>query len=384
VLSLFAITAGLMIGGVVIDLLAGSSFELSGVFIWLIAFVFAAVGALIAIRQPANKLGWIFLGVALSAGLAEITSAYADYWTNGKGGVQAIAEAAAWYASLSWMPFILVPATFLLLLFPDGHLLSARWRPIAWCAAIGIIGGFVATGLTAGQLEDYPQLANPYAVDSGLIDLLTGLAWLALLIGVLGSAASLVIRYRRAAGDRRLQMKWLALAGGVAAVTFPVAIAGSDLWGDGVANVAIMISVIAIPIAAGIAILRYRLYDIDVVVNRTVVYGVLTATLAGVYIASVLLLQVVLNGATGDSSLAVAASTLGVAALFRPARTRIQRGVERRFFRRRYDARVTLEAFAGRLRDEVALDALSLELRNVVTETVQPEHVSLWLREGAR
>ena len=186
-----------------------------------------------------------------------------------------------WYGSLSWIPFILVPATFLLLLFPDGHLLSPRWRPIAWCAALGIAGNFVTTGLTAGPLEDYPQLMNPYGVTSSVLDPLTGLSFLALIVGIGGSAVSLILRFRRATGEERVQIKWLALAGAIVAVIFPIALVLYDVWGEAVSNVAIMLSVLGLPIAAGVAILRYRLYDIDVVINRTLVYGALTVILAG-------------------------------------------------------------------------------------------------------
>ena len=373
----FALT--LLLASSVISAAGGSGVGLSG-FISAIVLVFAGVGALIATRHPGNAIGWIFLSVGVSAGLAEVAHAYADYWLDGAGGSEGLAKAAAWYGSLSWIPFILVPATFLLLLFPDGRLLSPRWRPIAWCAALGIAGGFVTQGLTPGPLEDYPQLMNPYGVTSSVLDPLTGLSFLAMIVGIGGSAASLVVRFRRATGEERVQIKWLALAGAIVAVVFPIALAGYDVWGEGVTNVAIMLSVLGLPVAAGVAILRYRLYDIDVVINRTLVYGALTATLAAAYLGSVLILQLALGGLTSDSNLAIAGSTLAVAALFRPARNRIQELVDRRFYRRRYDAQRTLENFSARLRDEVDLAALDAELRGVVAETMQPAHVSLWLR----
>jgi hypothetical protein len=378
-----ALAVTLLVASSVIYAAAGSGVSLS-VFLWVIALVFSAVGALIATRQPGNAIGWIFLSVGVTAGLAEVTHGYADYWVGGNGGSEALAKAAAWYGDLSWIPFILVPATFLLLLFPDGRLLSPRWRPIGWCAALGIAGVFVTTGLTSGPLEDYPQLMNPYGVTSSVVDPLTGLSFLALIVGIGGSAVSLILRFRRATGEERVQIRWLALAGVFVAVIFPIALAGYDLWGEDVSNIAIMLSVLGLPVAAGVAILRYRLYDIDVVINRTLVYGALTVTLAGTYLGSVLLLQLLLNGLTGDSGLAVAASTLAVAALFRPARTRIQGVVDRRFYRRKYDAAQTLSAFSGRLRDEVDLEALTAELRTVVNEAMQPSHVSLWLREAGR
>jgi hypothetical protein len=381
--GLVGLALTLLVASSVIYAAGGSGVSIS-VFLWAIALVFAGVGSLIATRQPGNAIGWIFLSVGVSAGLAEVAHAYADYWVGGSGGSEALAKTAAWYGSLSWIPFILVPATFLLLLFPDGRLLSPRWRPIAWCAALGIAGGFVTQGLTPGPLEDYPQLMNPYGVSSSVLDPLTGLSFLVLIVGIGGSAASLIVRFRRATGEQRVQIKWLALAGALVAVIFPIALVGYGVWGEDVSNVAIMLSVLSLPVAAGVAILRYRLYDIDVVINRTIVYGALTVILAGTYLGSVLVLQLLLNGLSGDSGLAVAASTLGVAALFRPARARVQGVVDRRFYRRKYDAGRTLTAFSTRLRDEVDLEALSSELRAVVDDAMQPSHVSLWLREAPR
>ena len=351
----------------------------AGLFTSALAVVFSAVGVLVASRHPGNATGWLFLGVGVATGLGTLAGSYADAWIAGAyEDSPRLGELAAWYGTLSWMPFILVPCTFVLLLFPDGHLLSPQWRWVAWCAGAGIAGGFITTGITPGPLEDQPTVDNPFGIHTALIDPLTGLSLLLIAIGMVGSAASAVIRFRRAHGERRQQMKWLALAGTVVAVTVPVSVVGSDvLWSDDAVNVACMLAVLGLPIAAGIAILRHRLYDIDVVINRTLVYGGLTATLGAAYLVLVLLISL----AVGRSGLAVAVSTLAVAALFGPARARIQAGVDRRFYRRRYDATQTLEAFGGRLRDELDLEALAADLRGVVVDTVQPAHVSLWLRE---
>jgi hypothetical protein len=351
----------------------------SDLFISALAVVFSGVGVLVASRHPGNATGWLFLGVGVATGLGTLAGSYADAWVAGRyDGWRWLGELAAWYGTLSWIPFILVPCTFVLLLFPDGHLLSPRWRWVAWCAGAAIAGVFITSGLRAGPLEDQPTVDNPFGVETALIEPLTGLSVLLLAIGMAGSAASAVVRFHRAQGERRQQMKWLALAGTVVAVTVPVSVVGSDtLWDDTVVNIACMVAVLGLPIAAGIAILRHRLYDIDVVINRTLVYGALTATLGAAYLVLVLLISL----AVGRSGLAVAVSTLAVAALFGPARARIQAGVDRRFYRRRYDATRTLEAFGGRLRDELDLEALADDLRGVVVDTVQPAHVSLWLRE---
>jgi hypothetical protein len=342
---------------------------------------FSAVGALVAKRHPGNPIGWIFLGVAVSSGLGGFAHGYAQYRLDGGGAAGIVAGTAATYATVSWIPFVLVPPTFLLLLFPDGHLPSRRWRPVAWAAAAGIAGTLATSWMVPGSLEDFPSVRNPYGIDSSLIGLLQGLAYLVLFAGVIGSAVSVVVRFRRGRQEQRQQIKWLAVAGGVAAVALIVNLAFYDVLGENVANGLIMFGVLGLPAAAGIAVLRHRLYDIDVVINRSLVYGALTATLAVTYLASVLLLQTLLAPLTPSNSLAVAVSTLAVAALFQPARGRIQAIVDRRFYRRKYDAARTLERFGAHLRDEIDLDTIGDELRAVVTDTMQPAHVSFWLRE---
>jgi hypothetical protein len=374
--ALAGIAPALLVAGWLLD---GVDVGSSGL-VPTLGLAFSLVGAMIASRQPDNAMGWLFLGIGATTGLGLLAGAYAQRWVDGGGGSRALGETAAVYGSVSWIPFILVPCTFVLLLFPDGHLLSPRWRGVAWCAGLGIAGIFLASFVQPGPLEDYPTVDNSYGIEGPLLDLLTGLSVLLLLIGFVGSAASVIVRFRRAQGERRQQIKWLALAGAAAAVIVPVATAGSDLWGVGATNVACMLGVLGLPLAAGVAILRYRLYDIDVVINRALVYGAVTAALAVAYLACVLLFQLVLSPLTADSGLAIAASTLAVAALFRPARARAQAVVDRRFYRRRYDATQTLEAFAGRLRDELDLDALDADLRGVVAEAMQPAHVTLWLR----
>jgi hypothetical protein len=359
--------------------LAASSLEASTLtaLVAAIAIGFAGVGALIASRHPANPIGWLFCAIGVAGSLMSLARGYSEYWLAGEAASTTLGELAAAYGDVSWIPAILPAATFLLLLFPNGRLPSRRWRPVAWCAGLGIALLFVGDITDPGLLEDYPELANPYGVDSPLLELVQALGALLFLVALVGSPLSLVLRYRRAGRLERQQIKWLALAGAVAVATLVIAVVAWDLLGEAVANGAIMLSIVALPVAAGVAILRYRLYDIDVVINRTLVYGLLTAVLAGAYVASVLLLQLVLSP---SSDLAIATSTLAVAALFRPARGRIQAGVDRRFYRRRYDAQRTLEAFSARLRDEVELPALTGELAAVVHQTMQPAHVSVWLR----
>jgi hypothetical protein len=334
---------------------------------------FATMGALVASRQPRNPIGWILLsgGAASTIGGLTITQ------TESEDGAPALVH---WLSTWVWMAGIGPIATFGLLLFPDGHLPSPRWRAFAWYAATTVVVTGAVIAFAPGPFED-STVVNPLGFDAipGLVDVLQNVSPAALALAILGSIASLFVRFRRARNVERQQLKWLSYTGALVGVALIAAVAIETVVGDAAVNLTntiISVSLALVPVAMGIAILRHRLYDIDVVINRTLVYGALTATLGGAYLGTVLLVGL----AVGESGFAVAVSTLAVAALFRPARARIQGAVDRRFYRRRYDAALTLEAFGGRLREELDLEALGADLRGVVSETVQPAHVSLWLR----
>ena len=351
---------------------------------------FATVGAFVIWRRPGNAIGWVFLAIGAAVAVRVGAAQYAEYSLLVRpGSLPGGRVAVSFGEALSTVMFALLGLA--LLLFPDGRLPSRRWRRLLWILGAAALFGVVGLGLRPGhfaETESFDTFSNPLGVgsDPEPFDALGGLAWLLATSGIFACGVAVVRRMRRAQGIERLQLKWIAFAASLFAVgfvlisiTFFVELSGSII--DPLRTAVLGLGFCTIPIAAGIAILRYRLYDIDVVINRTLVYGALTATLAGVYVGSVLLLQLVLSGVTKDSGLAVAASTLAVAALFRPARRRIQGAVDRRFFRRKYDAQRTLEAFSARLRDQVDLAALSSDLSGVVRETLQPAHVTLWLRE---
>jgi hypothetical protein len=346
---------------------------------------FAVAGALIALRRPENAVGWLLLGTAVCFAAGEMAEAYAG---------DAGRPARVWVAWLSgfatnaWFSLALI---FLPLLFPHGHLPSPRWRPALWLGIAQLVLGAIGSAFTPGELElrQSSGVDNPLGVGGGLPEAAATASVFMGALAVVLAAASVVVRLHRARGAERQQLKWFAYVGVLAAACLSVAVIGSmftDDSSDGFYVVAVggWLSGLALvgfglPAATGIAILRHRLYDIDVVIRRTLVYGALTATLGATYLALVLLIGLAL----GTSNLAIAVSTLTVAALFRPALRRIQGAVDRRFYRRRYDAAVTLEAFGARLRDELDLEALGADLRGIVTETMQPAHVSLWLRSKA-
>jgi hypothetical protein len=339
---------------------------------------FATMGALIVTRHPRNTVGWISCLLPLGLTLAFFSGEYATYALLAEPGSLPGGLLMAWLTGWIWAPSMLA-GLLLLLLFPNGRPPSPRWRPVAWITLVGAIGAAFHEALSPGRLSGFPR-DNPFGLGGAGGELAQALAssYVLVTIAFLASAASLVVRLRRASGDELQQLKWLA-SGGV--VLFVAVLTTNLNLSD---PLAIFAGLIVVAVAVGVSILRYRLYDIDVVINRALVYGSLTATLAGTYLGSVLLLELVLNGVTADNGLAIAGSTLAAAALFRPARRRIQATVDHRFYRRKYDAVRTIAAFGARSRDEVDLDALGLELIAVTAETMQPAHVSLWMREPSR
>jgi hypothetical protein len=350
---------------------------------------FAVVGRLLTSRRPENAVGWILALIGIVLAVAALTEGYVA-GALGSDPLLAL-ELAGWLTQFIW--FLWLPGLVgiaLPLLFPDGHLPSPRWRWIAWAGVIGTVLGTLATAFKPGPIEvdAAVDVENPVGISGAgeLLSVVEGLGFVLTSVGVVGAGAAVIVRLRRSRGVERQQLKWFAYVASMIVAGLTVATLSSTVDEDStLAQVlgpvgwftALGMVGIGIPLATGIAVLRYRLYEIDVVINRTLVYGALTATLAVAYLGSVLVLQLVLSP---SSDLAIAASTLAAAALFRPARGRIQAVVDRRFYRRKYDAQRTLESFAGRMRNQVALDAIAVELRSAVAETMQPTHISLWVR----
>jgi hypothetical protein len=341
---------------------------------------FSVVGAIIASRHPRNAIGWLFCGVGVMEGLNSFAGDYAEFWLVSGFGPDSLGETAAWVSSWLWFLLVFVPLSLLLLLFPDGRLPSPRWRPVAWGVLLGSAGGVVGNALKAGPLVDFPQIANPFGVNSPAVGLLGLVGSIVAAGSMVGSAASLIVRLGRVRGEQRQQIKWLAYGGAimVAGICLGVLVIPYNVP---VSIVIMSVSLLGLPVFTGIAIVRYHLYDIDILINRTLVYATLTAMLTLVYFGGVAGLQELLSPVMGESNgLAVVASTLLIAALFNPLRRRIQTFIDRRFYRKKYDARKTLESFSARLRDETDLKTLNEELVDVVRETMQPAYVSLWLR----
>ena len=340
----------------------------------------ATVGALVASRRPSHPVGWLLLGVGLAVAMSVLIEPYVKYGLLTRPGSLPGARYLVPLVYSTW--FVgLACAGFVLLLTPTGSLPSPRWRwwaRVAAAAPVLTVLGFAVQ--PDPMAPDY--LGNPLAVPAlapGL--LVAALAGIVVIVaGLLVGAGSLVLRFRRAQGTDRLQLRWLALAAACAPALLLTAVVAGLLGRDPLVLASLALCVALLPLATGAAILRYRLYDLDRIISRTLAYGLLTVLLGGGYAAVVLGLGQLLGQ---DSSLVVAAATLAVAATFQPARRRIQQAVDRRFNRRRHDAARTVEAFSVRLRDQVDLDELTGKLLAVVDQTMQPAQASLWLRPQA-
>jgi hypothetical protein len=341
---------------------------------------FAVVGGAIAVRRPGNPIGWLLVAIGLLFATV-VASSSVSRWALETGALpRAVGEWSGVVANI-WVVALGLIGTQLPLRLPDGKLPSSRWRWFSRVSLLLIAVSLVGMAVQPGRVEGVAGTSNPIGSE-----LLKPIATVFLLVipCFIGGIAALVVRYRGADSHDRVQLRWIAFSGAVFLCIYIVTLSLSALLGldehsteANTMNAVSEVAFAALPVGIGYAILRHRLYDIDALISRTLGYVLLTATLAGAYLGSVLLLQLVLSP---SSDLAIAGSTLAVAALFRPARARIQRAVDRRFFRRRYDAARTLELFGSRLRDEVDLEALGGELSAVVAHTMQPAHLSLWVR----
>jgi hypothetical protein len=343
---------------------------------------FAVVGALLVTKRPTNAIGWIMATVALMLSTFLASDSYTAYVMVTRGRPDALAVVGAWTGSWYWYALLALVLVYLPLLFPDGRLPSRRWLPVAVLAGLGALSVVVLAALADTlPVNEAPgfEIDNPIGIEGlGYVEDLPVFGALGVILGVvvIGAVASVVVRFRRSRGVERQQMKWFVYA------VAPVLVMPIEDYLPGIiSSVALAAVLIGLPAAIGIAVLRYRLYDIDLLINRTLVYGTLTALLVAAYVGGIVVLQAAFRSLTGqDTQLTIVASTLAIAALFSPLRSRIQAFVDRRFYRRKYDAAKTLEAFSSRLRDETDLAELNEELLAVVRETMQPAHVSLWLR----
>jgi hypothetical protein len=344
--------------------------------VWAVSF--PVVGALIATHRPRNPIGWLFCAVGVFQGLIIATEAYSDYALRIAPGTVPGGLLTNWVAQWVWAPSVGLLVTFLPLLFPDGRLPSPRWRPVAWLSAFSIVLTCGLYGVLLWPLRAVVD-RDPFELLPAAQAIVVNAAAPFMLLCGLACLTALAVRFRQARGIERQQLKWLLFAAAITVVilSLSLSLVVNRLW--------LLPLAPAIPVAAGIAILRYRLYDIDRIISRTLVYGLLTALLAGVYSGAVLILGQVFGGVKKDPpSWVVAGATLAVAALFQPARRRIQAVVDRRFNRRKYDAAKTIEAYSVRLRDQLDLDTLSAELLAVADQTMQPTMASLWLRPSGQ
>ena len=378
VLCAFTVLAAVI--GAALELAAGASAPYTVVEGLMLAAI-AVVGAVVASRVPGNPSGWLVSVIPASFATTILGTGVHDLVEQERGTVDGIALAGPWLASWSWIPAILAIAVFPQL-FPTGRPLTRRWRVLLWTAAASALPLFVGTAFERGRFEDFLELRNPLGAPGTLgeiVAVLGGVGFALLLATLAGAVASLVVRWRRSSGTERQQLKWVATA----ALVFPVAFAAptDDGAGEDLGFALLLLALFLLAAAVAVAILRYRLYDIDVVIRRTLVYAVLTRNAGGDVSGVGAVAGDRAAGPFGSGGCGVDAGRRGCD---RPGAAADPVGVDRRFYRRRYDAERTLISFGTRLRDELDLDAVSAELQAVAAETMQPSHVTVWLREAPR
>ncbi len=361
-------------------------FGSNGVTIVLLALTFSIVGWLIAARRSENRIGWMFLVSGFLYALTAFSGIYAVYGLLADPGSLPLADVMSWLSILTWVPALML-LMLLLLFFPDGRLPSRRWRPVVWIAGAASVVMLAPNAVALWPYRGLLLLAAEPAMPTNdtapaTAQLLQTIGFLISLFVAAAGAVALVTRFRRSIGTERQQIKWFATAA-VVEVTVLLVMSGVQLPPPFDALVPIVVAPL-IAIATGVAILRYRLYDIDRIISRTVSYGAVTGILAVVFVGTILASQTILASFFSGNSVAVAASTLVVAALFQPLRRRVQSVVDRRFNRSRYDAERTVEAFGERLRDQVDLASLSGDIAGVVDTTLHPSRIGVWLRPPRR
>jgi hypothetical protein len=402
--SLAALSVAMFVAASLLSVLARSPGDvtlvaaISETISFVLFLAFPIVGALVASRRPRNPIGWILLADGLLWMILAVTDSYLVYGVARPGSVPFPVTVGALGNTWLWVPTVGLLGIYLILLFPDGQLPSRGWRPLALFSGAVIVLLSVAEGLAPGPLENQGGVRNPFGIEAlpwlvGVAQIITPL----LPLCILASAVSMVLRFRRSRGEVRQQIKWVAFVTSLVGLLYLCAMIVSQLlfvlrgggslpptpwWLDLLFSVAVL-GFAAVPVAIGFAVLRYRLYDIDIIINRTLVYGSLTAMLVAIYFSGVATTQLLFRTLTGQEQqpqFAVVVSTLAIAALFNPLRHRIQSFIDRRFYRRKYNARKTLEEFSAKLRDETDLETLNRDLAGVIDETLQPAHISLWLR----
>jgi hypothetical protein len=354
----------------------------------LVGLGFVALGLIVVHRRPGNPVGWIITVTGITASVADFVESYAVYTLSTHPGSLPGGSVMAWLSAWIYIPVLFAAPAVLFLVFPDGSLLSRRWRPVFWLVILTTLAT-ITTSAFQPVLSDPPfeGVVNPldFSPPRALLEPLSYVGWPGMAASFLVAAVAMILRLRRAWGVERQQLKWLAAAAAVLPLASTSGVLLYYLGYDSIAGFLTFSPIVLIFLAAGYAILRYRLYDIDFIINRALVYGPLTAVLLTAYFGGVAITQVVFRTLTGQeqpSQFAVVLSTLAIATMFNPLRRRVQASIDRLFYRKRYDATKALEGFSTMLRDQTDLDELNDGIVTLISDTMQPEHVSLWLRPG--